>query len=107
MHPTITWKAALDRGTMTRDARMTKIRTMFDALDIDGSHVVTENEFVQALAEEGVVEKEARVLFREIDDSGTKRLTVAKFDHYVAVHTLTIVREAFKTIDASKDRQIQ
>lgn len=107
LHPSVTWKAALDRGTMTRDARMKKIRTMFDAMDLDGSHVVTETEFVLHLSEEGVVEKDARVLFREIDDSGTRRLTVAKFDHYVAVHTLKIVRDSFKSIDASKDRQIQ
>jgi len=106
MPPSVTWKAALDAGTMTRDKRMSKIRMMFDALDVDNNHSVTELEFVQALAEEGIVEKEARSLFREMDESQTGRLTVAKFDHYAAVHTLSIVRDSFKCIDASRDRQI-
>lgn len=105
--PSISWKAAIDAGAMTRDTRMSKIRTMFDALDLDGSHVVTVEEFVSALKSEGILERDARNLFREIDDSHTGRLTVAKFDHYSAVHTLAIVRDSFKSLDASKDRQIQ
>jgi len=80
---------------------------MFDALDIDDNRVVMESEFVAFLAEEGILEKEARHLFREMDDSHTGRLTIAKFDHYVSVHTLAIVRDSFNSLDASKDRQIQ
>lgn len=105
--PSISWKRALDAGAMTRDKRMAKIRMMFEALDLDNNKVVTEQEFVAALSEEGVLEKEARSLFREMDDSNTGRLTVAKFDHYAAVHTLAIVADSFKSLDASKDRQIQ
>jgi len=104
--PSISWKRALDAAAMTRDQRMAKIRMMFDALDLDNNNIVTEDEFVSALSEEGILEKEARMLFREMDDSHTRRLTVAKFDHYAAVHTLAIVRDSFKSLDASKDRQI-
>jgi Ca2+-binding EF-hand superfamily protein len=106
LSPSISWKRALDAGGMTRDQRMGKLRVLFDALDVDGSQTVTEDELVAAVAEEGILEKEARALFREMDDSHTGRLTVAKFDHYVAVHTLAIVRDSFKSLDASKDRQI-
>jgi len=104
--PSISWKRALDAAVMSRDQRMGKIRTMFDALDLDNNHIVTEDEFVSLLSEEGILEREARVLFREMDDSHTGRLTIAKFDHYAAVHTLAIVRDSFKSLDASKDRQI-
>mmetsp|Transcript_8579 Transcript_8579/g.17790 ORF Transcript_8579/g.17790 Transcript_8579/m.17790 type:complete len:265 (+) Transcript_8579:3-797(+) len=103
----IAWKDAIESGSMTRDARMSKVRAMFDALDKDDSHVVTEEEFVQALMSEGVDQREAVSLFRQMDESHSGHLTVAKFDHYVAVHTLSIVRDTFKKLDESKDRQIQ
>lgn len=109
LQPSISWKAALDAAPMSRDTRLGKVRVMFEALDLDGNNAVTEDDFVSAMADnpEGVLEKEARVLFRKMDDSRTGRLTVAKFDHYAAIHTLAIVRDSFKSIDASKDRQMQ
>lgn len=102
----ITWKTAIESGTLTRNERMAKVRMMFDSLDQDDNHVVTWDEFLNTMTAEGISEPEARSLFREMDDSHTGRLTIAKFDHYVAVRTLSIVRSSFKSIDASHDRQI-
>jgi len=102
----ITWKTAIEGGTLTRNERMSKIRMMFDSLDQDENHVVTWDEFLNTMTSEGTSEQEARHLFREMDDSHTGRLTIAKFDHYVAVKTLAIVRSSFKTLDSSTDRQI-
>jgi Ca2+-binding EF-hand superfamily protein len=107
LQPSISWQRALDAGMLTRDKRMSKIRMMFDALDVDGNHVVSEQEFVTHLSNEGILDKEARLLFREMDDSRSGRLTIAKFDHYSSVHTLAIIRDSFRSLDASKDRQIQ
>lgn len=104
---TTNWSAAISSGRLTRDARMGKIRNMFEALDTDRDRVVTQEEFVDALHVEGLDAREAVHMFREIDESRTGRLTLAKFDHYVAVHTLAIVRDTFKKLDASHDRQIK
>ncbi|CAE8582591.1 unnamed protein product [Polarella glacialis] len=105
--PLISWNATISSGSLTRDMRMVKVRNMFEALGNDHSRDVTQEEFVAALATEEVDTKEAIALFREIDESRTGRLTMAKFDHYVAVLALSIVRDTFKRLDASKDRQVQ
>merc|ERR1712133_7184 len=59
----ISWKDAIESGAMTRDARMVKIRAMFDALDEDGDHIIDEEEFVQALQSEDLDAREASSLF--------------------------------------------
>mmetsp|Transcript_98885 Transcript_98885/g.176174 ORF Transcript_98885/g.176174 Transcript_98885/m.176174 type:complete len:263 (+) Transcript_98885:91-879(+) len=102
----ISWRKAIDSGMLSRNERMTKVRQMFDAMDEDHSRVVTHDEFVEDLRADGVDTKEAKKLFAEIDETRTGRLTLAKFDHYVAVHTLSMVRDTFKKLDTSKDRQI-
>lgn len=107
LQPNISWKAALDASATSRDKRLAKVRVMFDALDLDDCRDVAEDEFVAALAEENIIKKDAARLFRSMDDSSTGRLTLAKFDHCVAVHTLAIVRDSFKCLDASSHRQIQ
>jgi Ca2+-binding EF-hand superfamily protein len=103
----ISWQATLATGAITRDERMGKIRHLFGALDLDNNNIVTEGEFIEAMAAENVYEKDARALFKQMDDSRTGHLTVAKFDHYVAVHTLAIVRSTFKDLDTKHDRQIK
>jgi len=103
----ISWQAAIASGPITRDERMGKIRNMFGALDLDNNHIVTEGEFVEAMAAEGITVGEAKLLFKQMDDARMGRLTLAKFDHYVAVHTLAIVRSSFKSLDAKHDRQIK
>eukprot|EP00440_Ansanella_granifera_P043421 gb/GFBE01047070.1/.p1 GENE.gb/GFBE01047070.1/~~gb/GFBE01047070.1/.p1 ORF type:complete len:274 (+),score=42.75 gb/GFBE01047070.1/:1-822(+) len=100
------WRAAIDSGLVTRDQRMSKIRQMFQALDNDSSRVVTREEFISDLQTDGIDGKEATALFNELDETHTGRLTLAKFDHYVAVHTLSMVRDTFKKLDQSHDRQL-
>ena len=102
----LAWKAALESGTLTRDARMTKVRAMFDALDDTDDHTVTEREFVDGLAADGVDPGAARALFKAIDETHTRKISLTKFEHYCSCHTLQIVRDSFKQLDASHDRQI-
>jgi len=105
-HSNINWMKAIDSGSISKAARMGKIRKMFDALDDDDDHVVTRAEFVAAMKQHGMHASDAESLFREMDDSRSGRLTVAKFDHYVAMYTLNMVKETFKGIDTSSDKQI-
>mmetsp|Transcript_32372 Transcript_32372/g.59127 ORF Transcript_32372/g.59127 Transcript_32372/m.59127 type:complete len:275 (-) Transcript_32372:5-829(-) len=103
----IDWRKALESGRMSKSDRMGKIRNMFNAMDKDDSKVVERDEFVSFLVDDGVDPREAQALFASMDDSRTGRLTIAKFDHHVAMTTLEILKDAFKELDASKDRQIQ
>lgn len=103
----ISWAAVIGSGPLTRDQRMAKIRTMFAAMDQDKSNVVTKGEFVSVMQSEGIEVNEAHALFKQMDESRTGRLTIAKFDHAVAVHTLKMIRDTFKALDHSHDRQIQ
>mmetsp|Transcript_64060 Transcript_64060/g.169718 ORF Transcript_64060/g.169718 Transcript_64060/m.169718 type:complete len:249 (-) Transcript_64060:71-817(-) len=100
------WVLATEGGTMTRDTRMSKIRTLFSSLDSDGSHIVDREEFVTGMRAQGMDPREAADLFAEMDASRTGHLTVAKFDHFVAMQTLTMVKNVFKNLDDSHDRQI-
>lgn len=102
-----TWRAAIDSGRLSRDTRMSKIRMMFDALDGNDDRVVPREEFVDFLIHDGTDPKDAAALFNELDEARTGRLTLAKFDHYVSCHTLSMVRDTFKNLDESHDRQIQ
>lgn len=86
---------------------MSKIRMMFDALDGNDDRVVPREDFVDILMHEGTDPKDAAALFLQLDEAHTGRLTLAKFDHYVAVHTLSMVRDTFKVLDESHDRQVQ
>merc|ERR1712218_362168 len=55
---------------------------------------------------QGVSRNEADAMFKEMDQSGSGVITVAKFDHYAAMHTLDMVKQIFKSIDTSSDKQI-
>ena len=41
-----------------------------------------------------------------IDETHTRKLSLTKFEHYCSCHTLQIVRDSFKQLDASHDRQV-
>jgi len=103
----LTWTSVLSQGHLTRDQRMQMIRTMFEALDVDDSGMVTKGEFVSYMGTHAVPKAEAVKLFHDMDESHTGRLTIAKFDHYCAVRTLAMVRATFKQLDPSHDRQIK
>eukprot|EP00933_Yihiella_yeosuensis_P081545 TRINITY_DN95184_c0_g1_i1.p1 TRINITY_DN95184_c0_g1~~TRINITY_DN95184_c0_g1_i1.p1 ORF type:complete len:276 (-),score=30.61 TRINITY_DN95184_c0_g1_i1:55-882(-) len=102
-----TWTKAISSGALTRDTRMVKVRHMFEAMDQDNTSDITKEEFMAVLIGEGIPQKDAVELFHSIDESHSGRITLAKFDHYVAVHTLGMVRQTFKSLDSSNDRQIQ
>lgn len=102
----MTWLEVLNSGPLTRDERMQKVRTMFEALDGDHDRVVTKDEFIVALQADGIEVNKASALFKEMDETRTGRLTIAKFDHVVAMHTLKIISTTYKSLDPSHERQI-
>eukprot|EP00931_Biecheleriopsis_adriatica_P003729 TRINITY_DN105500_c0_g1_i1.p1 TRINITY_DN105500_c0_g1~~TRINITY_DN105500_c0_g1_i1.p1 ORF type:complete len:264 (+),score=63.26 TRINITY_DN105500_c0_g1_i1:49-840(+) len=103
----ISWNKLLESGPMTRDARMAKIRMMFNALDQDDSKVIEREEFVAALAAEGMDQQEGQALFRKMDTTNSGKLTIAKFDNYVATTTLELIKDTFKLLHPSKDRVVE
>jgi len=101
------WTNVLSSGKISRDDRMKKIRTMFDALDSDHSGVVLKDEFISFLATEGIGKQEAQALFNEMDSNRSGKLTVAKLDSYCAIRTMGMVASTFHRLDKSHDRQIR
>jgi len=79
---------------------------MFQALDNDKNRIVTRDEFLADMQNDGMDATAAATLFKELDETRTGHVTLAKFDHYVAVHTLSIVRDTFHKLDVSHDRQV-
>ena len=83
---------AIRKGTITRNARMGRIKELFESLDDDDDKVVVKGEFLTGLADDGFDRASAEALFAEIDTSQSGRITVAKFDLFAVVRTITAVR---------------
>lgn len=102
----IPWTTLMKRPRLTRDDRISRIRTLFDAMDLDGDKNVIESEFVDDLLADGWSKEAAEGLFKDMDQSNTGVLTLAKFDSYVSIHTINLIRASFGASDDDGNRQL-
>lgn len=102
------WKAAVLDEPLSRDDRAVALRAIFDSLDEEGDHSISRREYITTMVARGATWEEASASFKAMDDMGSGRLTVAKFDHYIMKETVELVRTSFKEMDlADGDRERQ
>ena len=99
------WKAAVLDEPLSRDDRAVALRAIYDSLDEEGDHSISRREYITTMVARGATWEEASASFKAMDDMGSGRLTVAKFDHYIMKETVELVRTSFKEMDlADGDR---
>ena len=77
---------------------------MFDALDSSDDHTVTEQEFVDSLVADGVDSGAASALFKAMDETHTRKLSLTKFEHYCSCHTLQATNHGAERAAAPRER---
>ncbi|KAH8044881.1 hypothetical protein JL720_16906 [Aureococcus anophagefferens] len=96
------------RRAPVEDDRAVALRAIFDSLDEEGDHSISRREYITTMVARGATWEEASASFKAMDDMGSGRLTVAKFDHYIMKETVELVRTSFKEMDlADGDRERQ
>eukprot|EP00927_Polykrikos_kofoidii_P010409 TRINITY_DN14398_c0_g2_i1.p1 TRINITY_DN14398_c0_g2~~TRINITY_DN14398_c0_g2_i1.p1 ORF type:complete len:244 (+),score=46.52 TRINITY_DN14398_c0_g2_i1:54-734(+) len=105
-HEGLSWTEALTDKGISRFEMADKIKAIFEAMDEDDDHLITKREFTRALVETGHSQTDALTLFKEIDNTGSGKLSFAKFQAYQRVHVINLVRDAFKDADMERDRQL-
>ncbi|KAH8048677.1 hypothetical protein JL720_15793 [Aureococcus anophagefferens] len=101
------WKAAVLDEPLSRDDRAVALRAIFDSLDEEGDHSISRREYITTMVARGATWEEASASFKAMDDMGSGRLTVAKFDHYIMKETHGLTKDqamaCWTEIDANKN----
>merc|ERR1719210_2549255 len=86
---------------------MAKVQSLFEEMDNDGDHAISQDEFVSCLVtRRGFTEADAVELYEEIMAVGPGAITEAKFGQYVNVKTIEEVNRHFKLLDIDKNRNV-
>lgn len=102
----LNWMEIMNKQGDAKNSTACQIKQIFATLDDDEDHILTKREFVRGLMDEGVPKRTALQLFKEIDTTRSKKITIAKFQAYQNRHVINVVRKAFKEADENGDRQI-